>query len=61
MTVSDYKKATVGDMRSDMIEHLSELEKRLCTRLTRVQVIGKCGTHVPILLTSSFKLRCRSS
>ena len=55
MTVSDYEKATVGDVHSDMMEHLSELEKQLCTRLTRVQVVGKCGTHVPILLTSSFK------
>ena len=26
-----------------MMEHLSELEKQLCTRLTRVQVVGKCA------------------
>ena len=54
MTIDDYKKASVGDVHSDMMEHLSELEKRLCNKLTRVQVVGKCGTHVPVLLTSNF-------
>ena len=54
MTTDDCKKASNGDVHSDMMEHLSELEKRLCNMLTRVQVVGKCGTHVPIPLTSSF-------
>ena len=54
MKVSDYESATVGDVQSDITEHLTELEKRLCHMLTRVQVVGKCGNHVPILLTSRF-------
>jgi len=54
MMISDYENATVGDIHSDIMQHLSELEKRLCNLLTRVQVVGKRGTHVPVLLTDNF-------
>jgi len=50
-----FQNAIVGDIQSDMMNHLSEVEKRLCRMLTRMEVIGKCGNHVPILLTEAYK------
>ena len=39
----------------DVAQHLSSVERQLCRSLSRIQVIGKRGNHVPVLLTAASK------
>jgi len=55
MTVETFKAAMTTPYSSDMVEHLSAIEIHLCSVLTRVEIIGKCGKHIPVLLTTAFK------
>jgi hypothetical protein len=40
---------------TDVHQHLSPVEKQLCKVLTRVEIPGKRGRPVPVLLTAKFK------
>eukprot|EP00057_Strongylocentrotus_purpuratus_P022884 XP_011677358.1 PREDICTED: uncharacterized protein LOC105444594 isoform X2 [Strongylocentrotus purpuratus] len=54
MTVENYKKRT-GDLNKDVLQGLNKLEKELCKKLTRVEIPGKRGRTVPVLLTQEMK------
>ena len=54
MTTANFQAVNKID-NSDICQHLSPLERKLCSSLSRVEVIGKRGNHVPILLTAAFK------
>ncbi|XP_071501222.1 uncharacterized protein [Diadema antillarum] len=51
MKLSDYKKLD-GLPDSTVIKSLSQLEKELCKKLSRVELVGRRGRLVPVLLTS---------
>jgi len=53
MTV-DIFQAIAKPAESEVSQHLSPLEKRLCRSLSRVEV-GKRDNHVPILFTADFR------
>jgi hypothetical protein len=54
MTLANYH-AIGQNVSSDLIQHLSPVEKKLCEALNRVEVVGKRGNHVPVLMTSCVK------
>jgi len=55
MKREDYKSATSTVRRTDTDVHmyLSEVERSLCKVLTRVEIAGKTGNTVPVLLSHS--------
>ena len=52
MTVNDFHNRTTADLSSDIQQTLSPVEKSLCKMFTRIELRGKRGRMVPILLTS---------
>jgi hypothetical protein len=57
MKLSEYVKATESkiDMHDDVRSSLSALEKSLCDKFTRLEIRGKRGRKVPVLLASEMK------
>ena len=56
MTCQDYSKGIMAQNNSsDVIESLTEFEKTLCAKLTRIEIIGKRGRIVPVILTAKMK------
>ena len=56
MTCQDYSKGIMAQNNSsDVIESLTEFEKALCAKLTRIEIIGKRGRIVPVILTAKMK------
>lgn len=54
LTIEDFRKCSRG--REDMItDGLSKWEKELCSIMWRVEIIGKKGNTVPVLLTDKLK------
>ena len=54
MKLCDYDKVTVPEC-AEIGQHLSPMEQKLCASLSRVEVSGKRGTHVPVLLTAEYR------
>ncbi|KAJ8018850.1 hypothetical protein HOLleu_42935 [Holothuria leucospilota] len=54
MTTSDLTKCTKGG-NGVALGGLSKLEQELCKVLWRVEIIGKKGRTVPVLMTNKFK------
>ncbi|XP_072178107.1 uncharacterized protein [Diadema setosum] len=54
MKLSDYKNLD-GLPDSTVIKSLSQLEKELCKKLSRVELVGRRGRSVPALLTSEME------
>jgi len=54
LTIANFQSVNKVD-NSGICQHLSPLERKLCSSLSRGEVIGKRGNHVPILLTAAFK------
>ena len=54
MSLEDFQSRTKVDMSSDAMKALSPLEQSLCKIFTRVEIKGKRGRTVPVLLTSTF-------
>ncbi|XP_071481445.1 uncharacterized protein [Diadema antillarum] len=54
MTVENYKKRT-GEVNKDVLQGLNKLEKELCKKLSRVEIPGKRGRTVPVVLTKGMK------
>ena len=40
---------------SDVLSQLSDFEQALCKKMTRIEIIGKCGRIVPVILTTTTK------
>ena len=57
MTVQDYEKGLVSGktLQGEILESLSSFEKTLAKNLERVEIYGKRGRRVPVLLTKSHK------
>ena len=56
MTCQNYSKGIMAQNNSsDVIESLTEFEKALCAKLTRIEIIGKRGRIVPVILTAKMK------
>ncbi len=54
MSVSQYKKGLLKDLgpvEEELIQHLTAFEKELIEKLQHVEIKGKRGRKVPILLT----------
>lgn len=54
MTLDDFRNQQ-HTQDSDVVNSLSDFEKKLCEVLTRVEIYGKRGRIVPVLLTASMK------
>jgi len=54
MKVADFHKLSVPTS-TEVNQHLTTPEIKLCATLSRVEVVGKCGTHVAVLLTAAFR------
>ena len=56
MKVSDYQKAINNTQHNvNVLSSLSEFEKALCRNMTRVQIVGKRGRIVPVILPKTTK------
>ena len=56
MKVTEYQSAkSNSECDGDLLQDLSEFEKKLVTTMTRVEIEGKRGRNVPILLTTSHR------
>ena len=55
MKMLDYEKHLKTHEQENFLSALSPLEKELCKKLTRVEVEGKRGRCVPVLLTNEMK------
>ena len=56
MVVLDYVKGNGSQIHNkDVLEGLTTFEKALCENLTRIEIIGKRGRLVPVILTDSMK------
>lgn len=55
MTLSAYVCQNASDPREDVNEALSDLEKKLCQHFSRIEIRGKRGRKVPVLLTPVMK------
>jgi len=56
MLISTYMRAATGtEQNRDIYDYLSPVEKTLCSILMRVEIPGKRGRTVPLLLTEKFK------
>jgi len=51
MKVEDYERKTTSDLTSDIQQSLGPLERNLCKLFSRVELRGKRGRTVPLLLT----------
>jgi len=51
MTVLDFQQRTSAELSSDVQKALTPLEKNLCRLFTRIEIRGKCGRTVPVLVT----------
>ena len=52
MEIEQFHKAS-SDVNDDVMQGLSQWERKLCTKLSRVEIRGKRGRKVPILLSAS--------
>jgi len=59
LTVKSVNETKTGDLNKDIVEHLSQFEQKLARVLTRIEVRGKKGRTVPILLTPLMKQACQ--
>jgi hypothetical protein len=55
MLVEDYNRVSC-EQNKDILETLSDWEKDLCRKMKHIEVIGKKGRRVPILLTKEMQL-----
>lgn len=55
MKMSSYLQRDTNPMQDDILKSLSDFEKELCRTLARVEVRGKRGRKVPILLAPNMK------
>ena len=56
MVVLDYTKGNGSQSHNkDILEGLTKFEKALCENLTRIEITGKRGRLVPVILTDSMK------
>ena len=56
MAVSDYTKSIGSQIHNkDVLEGLTAFEKSLCEKLKRIEITGKRGRLVPLILTDSMK------
>jgi hypothetical protein len=56
MTVSQFKKANVGGLVDPVImSTLTEFEQTLCKSYLRLEIVGKKGRKVPVLLTNEMQ------
>ncbi|KAG1933792.1 hypothetical protein F2P79_020338 [Pimephales promelas] len=55
MTLSSYVCQNPSDPHEDVNEALSDLEKKLCQHFSRIEIRGKRGRKVPVLLTPMMK------
>lgn len=55
MPLSSYLLLNPSDLQEDVSETLSELEKKLCEHFRRIEIRGKRGRKVPVLLTPSMQ------
>ncbi|XP_031174403.1 uncharacterized protein LOC116063546 [Sander lucioperca] len=55
MEVNTYLQRNKQSMQDDILESLSPVEKKLCQKLTRVEVRGKRGRKVPVLFPTNVK------
>ncbi|XP_026134601.1 uncharacterized protein LOC113112899 isoform X3 [Carassius auratus] len=55
MTLSAYVCQNPSDPHEDVNEALSDLEKKLCQHFSRIEIRGKRGRKVPVLLTPVMK------
>lgn len=51
LKVEDISKAKLGDSNPEIMSSLSRWEQQLCKELTRLEIRGKRGRKVPVLLT----------
>jgi hypothetical protein len=55
MTIADYKRRSSADLTSDIQQSFGVLERNLCKVFTRIELIGKRGRTVPVLLTTNMQ------
>lgn len=55
MTVEDYIKGKDQRHSNDVLRNLPKFEKGLCEQLCRIEIVGKRGRTVPVILTSTMK------
>lgn len=51
----DYKSCSIGAKETALEETLTTFEKTLCKSLSRVEIVGKRGNTVPVILTSDMR------
>ena len=54
MTISDFNQQHSGN-EEDIVNALSSVEKTLCTIFSKIEIIGKQGRTVPVILTDEIK------
>ena len=54
MTISDFNQQHSGN-EDDIVNALSSVEKTRCTIFSRIEIIGKQGRTVPVILTDEIK------
>lgn len=59
ITVGNVEETKEGDLNQDIVGHLTSFEQKLARTLTRIEVRGKRGRPVPILLTPLMKTSCQ--
>lgn len=55
ITMANFKSRIRSDVCSDMDVSVSEMERKLCGLFSRINIKGKCGRAVPIILKPSFE------
>lgn len=55
MQVETYLRRNQQEVQDDIFESLTPFEKKLCERLTRVEIRGKRGRKVPVLFPTNVK------
>lgn len=55
MKIQDYLKGKMNEHSSDILNGLSDFEKVLCKTVLRIEITGKRGRLVPVLLTTQMK------
>ncbi|XP_057716910.1 uncharacterized protein LOC130931819 isoform X2 [Corythoichthys intestinalis] len=55
MPMTAYLSNTTTDLQDDILEALTSLEKKLCQHFRRIEIRGKRGRKVPVLLTPAMQ------
>ncbi|XP_063791731.1 uncharacterized protein LOC134947727 [Pseudophryne corroboree] len=55
MRLSSFDLRHTADLQGDVAQALSELEKALCRHFSRIEILGKRGRKVPVLLSPSMQ------